>query len=126
MRVLLVARFLAVSALASLASAACSGGTGGSAGDQDAGSDGAGTVTFSCSHAIVCTELLAAPSKMLALVQACGSDMGAFGTGCPTDGSFGCCAQSTETQCYYTAGEAMLGETFCASPGMTWSSPDDQ
>lgn len=123
MRVLAVGCLLSVGALASVA---CSGGTSGSAGDLEAGSDGTDTVTFSCSHPIVCTELLAPPSKMPALVQACGSDMGTFGTGCPADGSFGCCAQSTETQCYYTAGEAMLGETFCGSPGMTWSSPDDQ
>jgi hypothetical protein len=97
-------------------------------GASEAGPDGAEVATFSCTQAsvFVCTEVLAPASEMAAEEQACASEPGTFGGGCPRSGAFGCCAQGGDTQCYYSGAEATIAKSLCAGPGMTWSMPDDQ
>jgi hypothetical protein len=95
-------------------------------GANDAGGDGPETTTFSCAMSIVCVEVVAPVSRMAAEQAACATEMGTFGAACPRAGSFGCCAQGNDTQCYYTASEVMIGKALCGGAGMTWSMANDQ
>lgn len=107
---------------------ACSSGSGagGSSGDGGGGSSGgSGTATFSCTLGTdLCTEVVAPPSAMAGEQQACSQQMGTFGLGCSPLGVVGCCSQGVETQCVYSASEAMVVQPLCAKQGKTWSTPD--
>jgi hypothetical protein len=125
---------------AAMASFSCSSAGGGDAGDADsardmdaagatdAGSGDSAIATFSCTQASVflCTEVVASASERVAEEQACAAEPGTFGAGCARSGAVGCCAQGGDTQCYYSAAEAMIAKSICAGPGMTWSMADEQ
>jgi hypothetical protein len=98
------------------------------AGPTDAASGDSAVTTFSCTQATVflCTEVVASASEMVAEEQACAAEPGTFGAGCSRSGAVGCCAQGGDTQCYYSAAEAMIAKSICAGPGMTWSMADEQ
>jgi hypothetical protein len=106
--------------------ACSSSGGGASSGNADGGTSNgiAGAVTFSCTSADLCTEILAPPSAMAAELQVCNMQMGTFGTGCSTVGVIGCCVHGIETQCSYNALEAMVDEELCAKMDGGWSMSD--
>ncbi len=125
---------LAAAAVACVSCSSAGGGGGAAAGETDGGgdaeasSDGSYDVTFSCTQAglFICTEVVAPASKMAAEEEACVGEPGTFGAGCARAGAFGCCAQGSDTQCYYSGAEAMIAKSICAGAGMTWSMPDEQ
>jgi hypothetical protein len=109
-----------------------SGAGGAGAGGSVSTASGPGNTGISCDYNIAGTHVCALyqnipAADMQALESACMSEMGTFGTACPTDGALGTCSQSaggiTEGVVYYDSGGITADEAqmACSGGGGMWT-----